>query len=214
MQKRWLSCGFFLATACVSQGRPCSNREADCDSELACVVNRCRPKAEAVVPAESRRVVIPARRVAVLASRELPVDAEVTAFGAAASGDVIVLLDFDAGVTSAVEVTGAFLVVDPEVGSPGPAAPVSVALSPVLGTWNDGFISYGRAPRLGSPLTKSDIPPARRAALRLDVTEFVAKNKLGGQRFALTASGDDPIGARLVTLAESSVGPRLELYLK
>jgi hypothetical protein len=178
------------------------------------VVNRCRPKAEAVVPTESRRVVIPARRVAVLASHELPIDAEVTAFGAAAVGDVIVLLDFDAGVTSAIEVTGAFLVVDPELVSPGPAAPVSVALSPVLGAWDDSFISYGRAPRLGPPLSRSEIPPARRAALRLDVTEFVAKNKLGGQRFALTASGDDPVGARLVTLAQSSVGPRLELYLK
>jgi hypothetical protein len=178
------------------------------------VVNRCRPKAEAVVPTESRRVVVPARRVAVLASHELAVDAEVTAFGAAAVGDLIVLLDFDAAVTSAVEVTGAFLVVDPELASPGPAATVSVTLSPVLGAWDDGFISYGRAPRLGPPLSKSEIPPARRAPLRLDVTEFVSKNKLGGQRFALTASGDDPVGARLVTLAQSSVGPRLELYLK
>lgn len=203
-----------LATACASQGQPCSNREADCDSELACVVNRCRPKAEAVVPTESRRVVIPAKRVAVLSSRDVDVDAEVTAFGAAAAGDVIVLLDFDAGVTSAVEVTGAFLVVDPEPASPGPTAPVAIALSPVLGAWSDDFISYGRAPRLGPTLSKSEIPPARRAALRLDVTEVVAKNKLAGQRFALTASGDDPIGARLVTLAESSLGPRLELYLK
>lgn len=214
MLKHWLLCGFVLTSACASQGQPCSNREADCDSELACVVNRCRPKAEAVVPTESRRVVVPARRVAVLASHELAVDAEVTAFGAAAVGDVIVLLDFDAGVTSAVEVTGAFLVVDPELASPGPTAPISVALSPILGPWDDGFISYGRAPALGPPLTESKVPPARRAALRLDVTEFVAKNKLGGQRLALTASGDDPVGARLVTLAHSSVGPRLELYLK
>lgn len=166
------------------------------------------------MPVDARRVVVPAKRVAVLAAHDLPVDADVTAFGAAAVGDVVVLLDFDAGVTSAIEVTGAFLIVDPDTASPGPAAPVSISLSPIEGAWDDGFISYARTPRLGPALSKSEIPPARRAALRLDVTEFVAKNKLGGQRFALTASGDDPVGARLVTLAESSVGPRLELYLK
>jgi len=166
------------------------------------------------VPVETRRVVVPARRVAVLASQALPVDSAVTAFGARASGDLMVLVDFDAAVTDAVEVMGAFVVVDPEPASPGPASRVSIGLSPVLGVWEDAFVSYGRAPRLGPSLSTTEIPPARRASLRLDVTEFVAKNKHGAQRFAITASGEDPVGARLVTLAASSVGPRLELYLK
>ena len=149
-----------------------------------------------------------------LSSHDVPVDAPVTAFGASASGDLIVLVDFDSAVGDRVEVVGAFLIVDPEPASPGPAAAVEIEVAPVIGAWQTELISYGRAPGLGPSLSRTLIPPAKRAPLRLDVTEFVSKRKQSAQRFALSASGSDPVGARLVTEAESSIGPRLELYLK
>lgn len=142
------------------------------------------------------------------------VDAEVAALGAARSGDLVVLMDFDGRVAVTTEIVAAFLLVDPEPSSPGPTAPIDVAVRPIVASWDLAAVSYGRTPSLGGELTRTRVPPARRAPLRLDVTRFVAKRHGAGLGFALSASGDDPVGARLLMLVESSVGPRLELYLK
>lgn len=210
------------SAACAGQQKPCSP-DAECGAGGACVIGRCREATKDVVSSESRRVVLLARKIAVISSRDVPldgsisrppVDASITAFGANASGDVVVLLDFDGDVGNGVDVEGAFLVIDPEPGSPGPTASVQIDVAAVLSAWEPASVSWGRTPRLGLPLGAARVPTARRASIRIDVTEAVAKSRSVGHGFALLASGSDPVGARLVTMARSTSGPKLELYLK
>jgi hypothetical protein len=156
-----------------------------------------------------------AEEVAILsASERIDKDAVVAPLGARAAGALTVLVRFDAKMTDAVEVVGAFIVMDPEPASPGPAASVEVEVFEVLGPWQLESVSWGRQPRTGLALATAEVPAARRAPLRIDVTEVVSRTRGLPHGVALTASGDDPVGARFVTGAGSSSGPRLELYLR
>lgn len=188
----------------------CSPPASSCPGEQGCVVGVCRDKDSAVVPAESRRVVLHATEVRVLAEHGAASDA-VVALGAEGPGEARVLMRFDATLSEAAEVEGAFLVLDPERESPGPSAPVSVEVAPILAEWHPASASWGRMPVLGAPLARLTVPPARRAPLRFDVTEQVRRGV--GAGLALAASGGDPVGARFVTRAQASDGPKLELYL-
>lgn len=193
---------------------PVGQQDGSC-GEGACVVGQCRAPTASVVAVESRRVVVLARDVAVLSSAsDVQKDARVVPFGAAASGDAIVLMSFDADVTKAVTVDGAFLVVEPEAASPGPTSAITIEIAPILAPWKSPAVSWGRTPTLGLAAAEVRIPPSRRTPMRVDVTEIVSKQRGIGHGLALVASGSDPIGARLVTAARSSNGPRLELYLK
>ncbi|NUP05328.1 MAG: hypothetical protein HOW73_04620 [Polyangiaceae bacterium] len=204
-----------LTASCAQSSAPCSPVEAgaDCPESDACIVGRCRPPSENVVSVGSRRVVLLARDVVVLSSREVPKDARVTAFGSNASGDIVVLLGFDADVTNDIVVDGAFLVVDPEPSAPGPTAPIDIDVAPILTNWSKENVSWARTPSLGLSIGAARVPPARRTPLRIDVTALVAEQRGVGHGLALMAGGADPVGARLVTLARSSNGPKLELYL-
>lgn len=220
MRSAWL----FVATLAGVTSLGCANDRAACSpvgdadgscAEGACVVGRCRAPSASVVAVESRRVVVLARDVAVLSSAaEVEKDARVVPFGAAASGAAIVLMSFDADVTNAVTVDGAFLVVEPEAASPGPTSAVRLEVAPILAPWKSPTVSWGRTPTLGLAVAEVRVPPSRRSPLRVDVTEIIAKQRGIGHGLALVASGSDPVGARLVTAARSSNGPRLELYLK
>lgn len=178
------------------------------------MVGRCRPVGANVASVDGTRVVLLATRVAVLSSGDLPIDARVTPLGASRAGDTVVLLSFDADVGQKVEIEGAFLVVEPEPGSPGPTQPITVGVAPILSSWSPGGVSWARSPSLGPSVGEALVPPARRAPLRVDVTAHVAKRRGVGHGLALSADGSDPVGARLITLARSSNGPKLELYLK
>lgn len=203
-----------LALGAIAGCRPevCAPPTNECPGELGCVVGQCRGK-EGVVAVETRRVVLHAREVRVLSSRDLGRE-DVAALGAEAGGDVTVLMKFDAGVSRGVAIEGAFLVLDPELESPGPARPVHVSVVPILADWSAETTSWGRLPPLGGALGEVAVPPARRAPLRFDVTALVAMRRDAGPGLALTASGDDPFGARFITRARSSSGPKLELYLR
>ncbi len=200
-----------LVSGCASAPAPC---DGGCASGERCVVGRCRPDGKPVVPEEARRVVLLARDVAVLSTGELPTDAGIVPFGASVAGSTTVLLSFDSAYSDTAELTGAFLVLDPDPASPGPARPVDVDLVQVLGSWSSEVASVGRTPTLSTTVLSVTVPPARRAPLRLDVTELVGRTRGGGHGLALVARGDDPIGARFVAAAGDSTGPRLELYLK
>lgn len=203
-----------LALGAIVGCRPevCAPPTNECPGELGCVVGQCRGK-EGVVAVETRRVVLHAREVRVLSSRD-PSREDVVALGAEAGGDVAVLMKFDAGVGRGVTIEGAFLVLEPELESPGPARAVQVAVAPILADWSPESASWGRLPPLGGALGQVAVPPARRAPLRFDVTALVAKRAGAGSGLALTAVGDDPVGARFITRARSTEGPKLELYLR
>lgn len=164
--------------------------------------------------AGTRRIVLQAREVAVLSSRDIPPDTQVTAFGSRASGNVMVLLAFDTDIAGDVTIDGAFLVIDPEPASPGPMAPVHIEVAPIVVPWATNLVSWGRAPSMGLALADVRVPTARRAPVRVDVTEHVARERGVGHGLALLSDGADPIGARLMTMARSTTGPKLELYLK
>lgn len=204
------------ATLCVAScgsDRDVCSPDDPCAEGDSCVIGRCRPASASVVSTETRRVVLLAKDVAVVSSKELPADARVTALGAGATGDVIVLMAFDADVTAAVKIEGAFLVVEPEAAAPGPSSQVVIDVVPVLSPWRADDVSWGRTPSVGQALGEARVTPAKRAALRVDVTELVSNRRGVGHGLALVASGADPIGARLVTMARSTDGPKLELYL-
>jgi hypothetical protein len=205
-----------LATlgASCTPAQPACSPDDPCGGNQACVVGRCRDPGANVASVDSTRVVLHATSVAVLSSGDVPVDARVTPLGARRAGDVVVLLQFDADVGQKVEIEGAFLIVEPELASPGPAQPVEIDVVPILSSWSPASVSWARSPSLGVAVGEAKIPAARRAPLRVDVTAHVAKRRGVGYGLALAADGSDPIGARLVTIARSSNGPKLELYLK
>ncbi len=179
------------------------------------MVGVCRASSAAIAPAKSRRVVLPAKSIAVLSSSErIAPDAPVTPFGARSAGDVVVLLSFESELGATAELAAAFLVLDPEPASPGPTGPIRIEASEILSAWGDGEPSWARAPRTGPTIGAAAVPPARRAPVRIDVTETLARSRGTGFGLALRSSGDDPLGARLVTAPGASTGPRLELYLK
>ncbi len=204
-----------LAASCAkTSAGPCS-AASPCGDGDKCVLGACRPAREPIAPEKSRRLVLLASDVAVLSSSDrLATDARVTPFGARAAGEVIVLLGFEGEIGRAVDVASAFVVLDPEPASPGPTAPIVIEAAEVLGPWAESEPSWGRAPRVGPSIGAASIPAARRAPLRVDVTRSVARARGTGFGIALRASGDDPIGARLLTGAGGSSGPRLELYLE
>ncbi|MFO0553570.1 MAG: hypothetical protein U0271_34630 [Polyangiaceae bacterium] len=206
---------FAAATAgCGGSGAACTTDHDTCGAGYGCVVGACRPVEEALVAVEASRLVLPARRVAVLSSADLPENAFVTPFGASSAGDVIVLMSFEADVGPRVSVEGAYLVLDAEPVSPGPTEPIDLSVAPILGEWERGPLSWARAPRLGVALGSSRVMPARRVPLRVDVTSHVARLHGVGFGLAVVARGDDPVGARLITAPATSNGPRLELYLR
>ncbi len=206
-------CAVALAS-CGGSGSTCTPDKETCGAGLGCVVGVCRKVDEPLVKLTTTRVVLPARRVAVLSSGDQAETSTVTALGASASGDVIVLMAFESDVGARVSVKGAFLVLDPEPASPGPTEAIDVEVTPVLSKWEEGPLSWGRVPTLGSRLGSARIMPARRAPLRIEVTHHVERLRGVGYGLALRASGDDPIGARFVTASGTTTGPRLELYLE
>lgn len=209
------TCALVLgANGCGGRGSACSPDENTCGEGLGCVVGVCRKLDERVVSLSTMRVVMPARRVAVLSSSDLEETAPVTAFGASTSGDVIVLMAFDGDIGSKASIAGAFVVLDPEPASPGPTETIDVDVAPVLGSWEKGSLSWGRVPPLGAKLGSARVMPARRAPVRIEVTSHVKRMRGVGYGLAIRASGDDPVGARLITASGSSGGPRLELYLE
>jgi hypothetical protein len=204
-----------IAPACGRPAAdPCSARDP-CAAGASCVVGVCREDKKPLAPAKSRRVVLLARDVAVLSSQDrVARDAEVTPFGARSAGEIVVLLGFDGELGATADVAAAMLVVDPEPASPGPAQEITVEAAEVLSPWVDSDATWGRSPRIGPPIGAGAIAPARRAPLRIDVTRSITRTRGSGFGLALRASGDDPVGARMVTAAGASAGPRLELYLK
>ncbi len=204
-----------LTLACARPTtRPCGATDP-CAAAEQCFVGVCRAKDQVVVPAATRRVVLLAREVAVLSSAgELPAAAAVTPFGSRFAGEATLLATFDVALGRHAEVEAAYLVLDPEAESPGPTGVVRIEASRVLSPWAPASVSWGRAPRLGPAVGAALVPPARRAPVRIDVTEVVARSRGSGYGFALRASGTDPVGARLITAAGASSGPRLELYLR
>lgn len=204
-----------LAASTCAGHRPICVSDAECGADDACVVGRCVPASASVVAPESVRVVLPAKSVAVVSSRGATErGARVTALGSHAIGDVIVLMRFDADVSRAMDVEGAFVVVDPEPAVPGPTSPVTVGVSRILSPWDENDATWGRTPTIGVLVASAQMQPGRRGPLRVDVTEAIAQARGAGDGLALVASASDPIGARLVTAAHATNGPRLELYLK
>lgn len=200
------------ATAPCSPADPCADKER-------CVAGVCRLAGESLAPERSRRVVLLARDVAVLSSTDrVTAEAAVTPFGARAAGEVIVLLHFDGAIGENADLASAFLVLDPDLASPGPTSAILVEAAEVLGPWanpssGDG-LSWGRSPRIGPVVGSASVPPARRAPIRIDVTRSIARAHGTGFGLALRASGKDAHGARFITAAGDAAGPRLELYLK
>lgn len=198
-------CASTTATLCDATG---------CATGSHCVVGRCRADGAPVVEEGTRRLVLAAKSVAVLSTRDTQLDAPSVSLGARSSGDVTVLMRFDSAYSAKAALAGAFLVLNPDRDAPGPTRPIDVEVVEILSDWSTANISVGRTPSLSLALARVSIPPAHRTALRVDVTEAVARSRGDGYGFALVASGDDPVGAAFIAAANDSSGPRLELYLK
>jgi len=209
----FLALSMAIVSGCASAtATPCD--ATGCEPGAHCVVGRCRADRTPVVEEGTRRLVLTAKSVAVLSTRDAPVDAPTVALGARSSGDVTVLMRFDSAYSAKADLAGAFLVLDPDRDAPGPTRAIDVDVVEILSDWSTENISVGRTPSLSLSLATVSIPPARRASLRVDVTEAVARSRGDGFGFALVASGDDPVGAAFIAAANDTSGPRMELYLK
>ncbi len=208
---------FCLATlvGCAPRDAPGLCRgQGECDKNRACIVGRCRPRAEPVVPLASRRIVLEPTKVAVLSSRENErVDPSTIGFGRASAGDVVMLLAFDDALGSDVELDSAFLVLEPAEGAPSPFSPVPIEIASIRDEWSRESVSWGRQPSLGLPETVADATPRSHNSLRIDVTHFFGSAQTG-HGIAILAKGKDPIGAFYATGLGTGTAPRLELYLK
>ena len=191
---------------CRSQG--------ECDKSTACIVGRCRPRAEPPVLVASRRVVLEPTEVAILSSRQAErIDPSTIGFGRASAGDVVMLLAFDDALGSEVELEAAFLVLEPADGAPTPYAAVPIEVSGIREAWSRESVSWGRQPSIGLPETVADATPRARSSLRIDVTRLFG-SVAARHGIAVLAKGKDPIGAFYATGLGAGIAPRLELYLK
>lgn len=203
-----------LVIACGSRdpGLLCEGA-SDCDLGKGCLVGRCRPATSAVVPPESRRVVLPATDIAVLTSKASePVHVDAIALGRAALGDVVLLLRFDAALGPSVTVESAFVALDPVERAPAPASPIDVSIAAIDVPWDSDSVSWMRQPTTGVAETVAGNLPRGRTPLRIDVTDLIRRDGLANG-VAIFAKGSDPIGALYSTGLGAGVAPRLELYL-
>lgn len=188
--------------------------QSDCDKSEACLVSRCRPRAEPVVAAETRRVVLEPRQVALLSSKaEGRVDDASVGFGRTAGGDQVLLLDFDTTLGPEAEIEGAFLLLEPSEKAPSPLGAVPIQVAAIREVWEREQVSWGRQPSMALPETVADATPHVPNGLRIEVTRLL-KSTTPQHGIAVLASPSDPVGAFYATGLGADLPPRLELYLK
>jgi hypothetical protein len=215
-----------------------------CAAPSACVIGRCRPADAAPVSADATRLVLAPTAIAVVSSGgggggdALP---EAFTLGRAADGRVVLLLRFEPIRREGAVVERAFLVLDPLEGAPPPTGAATIDVSRIGEPWDPAIVSYGRIPRIDVPARAGVAPPrpapaprpsapapavgpaaaaaslaSARAPLRVEVTELVRADARGrsSHGLALTAVGDDAVGATFTTGLSRGRAPRLEVFVQ
>lgn len=187
--------------------------DGGCAAGESCIVSRCRGDA-ALPKLGARRVVLEPTKIALVSSATIDDDATV-ALGRASGGSVALLLAYDAGTSSAVEVKTATLSFSVPTTAPPPIAPVPIDAAVALEAWEPTIVSWGRQPRLDGMLRLGSIDTRGARTVRVDVTELVARQSAErGYGIAVTASPTDAVGATVHTGLGAGIAPRLELYLE
>lgn len=203
--------------ACSPSPQPCMG-VGTCPEGSECLANRCTLLGADPVSADTRRVVVAPRAMAVVsaaehASSELP--AAVT-FGSSAGGAAL-YLEFPEAWRGARRIESAFLVLEPLPGTPRGPTDVEVRVWRVGGDWAPDSLSWLDQPSLVPPSASGLARAAPALPLRVDVTAIVAhfaEHERGYHGLALRSGGGDDVGASFATGASGGVAPRLELYVR
>lgn len=217
-----LLAGFLAGCSSPAPEAPLCSSVGTCSAGL-CVAGRCRAEGKSPAPAESLRLFLAPRDIAVLRpdgptggriDKDLP---EMVALGREGGGDLVLLLRFAATWPDDASIASAFLVLDPAPGAPPPrrAAPVEVAR--ILEPWHPSTASWGRQPRLSLPENAGLLRSTPPAPARIEVTRFVrdwAKRRPDDHGIALLIDGGDILGTTYSMGVTDGTGPLLEVYVR
>jgi hypothetical protein len=186
-----------------------------------CVAGRCRPPDKVPTPADSLRVLLPPRDLAVLTrggpSGGGPALPEAVMLGRDEGGGVVMLLRFAATWRDDAEIASAFVVLDPTPGAAPPRASPAVEVARILEPWSPSTASWGRQPRLSLPERAGLLKAQPPSPARVDVTRFVrewAKRRPDDHGIALLIDGDDATGSAYSMGVTDGAGPLLEVYVR
>jgi hypothetical protein len=212
-----------LAMAACGKATPAAEicSPGTCGAGRSCLVGRCHPNDVSPSPADTQRVLLSPKDLAVLASRgtsgagtDLPA---VIALGREGEGNLVVLLRFAATWRDDSDVVSAFLLLDPLEGAVPPSSTIPVEIARILDPWSPSTVSWGRQPRLALPEAATVVRPQPPRPLRIDVTEMVRawKQRRGDDHgIALLTAARDPFGSSYSTGVTGGIGPRLEVYVR
>jgi hypothetical protein len=201
--------------SCAAGPRPCRSPGA-CPPGNECLADRCLPLGAEPVDANSRRVVLSPRAIAVVrpaADTRGAIPPSVTLGGPAAQSEQL-LLAFPIAALGPGDVDAAFLLLEALQDADPSAADVPIEVTLAASDWASGISDAApstRGPR-GAGVGRTRPP----APLRIDVTAHVqalAQQPDNDHGFLLRAAQSTPRGAVYSTGADGSL-PRLDVYVR
>jgi hypothetical protein len=204
-----------LALGCSPGPEPCVS-PGTCARGDECLANRCVPAGGTPVPAETERIVLEPRTIAVVSSRRKRAEGAVV-FGSRSVGSSAVYLRFARLRLGGRRIASAFLLLEPMPDAPVSTQDVTVRAWRVAERWQPDQVSWLDQPKRSLPRSRGIARGSPPSELRIDVTDierFVTQPGRENWGIALEASAGDGLGVTYSTGAYAAPAPRLELYLR
>jgi hypothetical protein len=212
--RAWLCNVALLLASCTPSLQPCRSPNV-CPKTEECLAQRCLPLGAEPVDPGSRRLVLEPVQVAVVRAHHSPqpgVPPTVSLGGPSGQSEQLLVRFPEA--QAGLDVSAAFLLLEPAVGAEPSAGDVVLDVALASGSWSSG--TADEAPSTRSPSSSGVGRTRPPSALRIDVTAQVRELvKQPGQNrgFVIRASGTSARGAVYSTGADG-FAPRLDVYFR
>jgi hypothetical protein len=210
----WLVHAALLLGACSARVQPCRSPSV-CPEHDECLAQRCVPVGAEPVGPGSQRLVLEPLQIAVVREHDHPQPAlppSVSLGGPSARAEQLLLRFPQAW--HELNVTAAFLLLEPASGAEPSAGDVMLDVSLAAGAWSSG--TAGEAPSIRSPSSAGVGRTRPPAGVVIDVTALLqelAQNPDRDRGFVVRASGTSERGAVYSTGA-GGIAPRLDVYFR
>jgi hypothetical protein len=208
-----LAAALAVASGCGAAGRaspPCA--AGGCGAGRACVAGLCRPAEGGPAQADSSRVLLAPKQLAVVSAHgdggggaRLP---DAFALGRGADGAVVVLLAFEPTWRDDVAVESAFVLLDPLDGGRPAGGGASIDVARVLDPWDPSTVSWGRQPRttlpaLGAIASPRPAPPVGTASVAPAIGGFGGPAATTAAAFAALDAARAPLRVDVTALVRA-----------